>query len=334
MPVSRMGKTPKAIALMSGGLDSTLAARIVKDENVEVVGLHLTSPFACHTEVQKNAEAVGIPLLLRDKGEAYLDLVKSPKYGYGRAVNPCIDCRIFMFQLAEAVREEQGADFIVTGEVLGQRPMSQRRDAMNVIDRDSHMQRRILRPLSAQLLPPTIAEEAGWVRREKMLAVSGRGRHVQLELARKLGITDFPNPSGGCLLTEIEFAAKLRDFFQNDDSGDRLVRARLLRHGRHFRVGEKTRVIVGRDHGENVALREGWKAAAATFFTPVDFLGPDAVAFGPVGPGERDIVGRLIARYGKGVGPRRVALEEPGGERREFPVEGAIEEERIERLRI
>lgn len=319
---------------MSGGLDSTLAAKIVKDENVEVIGLHLVSPFGCVVDVEKNAAAVGVRLILKEKGEAYLDLVKNPKYGYGRAVNPCIDCRIFMFHLADAVMEQEGADFLVTGEVLGQRPMSQRRDSMNLIDRESQFKGRILRPLSAQHFAPTVAEEKGWVKRENMLSISGRGRYAQIELAQKYGITDYPNPGGGCLLTEMDFAKRLKDYFQNDDTGDRMARAKLLRLGRHFRVGEKTRVILGRDHDENVGLRDGWRAAGATLFSPVDFLGPDAVVFGPIGDSERDAVGQLIARYSKGEGRRRIELETSYGEREEFAVADAMEDERIEQIRI
>lgn len=296
------GKRPRAIALMSGGLDSSLAALLVKSQGVEVIGLHLASPFGCRTDVEKNAKAIGVSLLVKEKGAAYLDLVKSPQYGYGKNMNPCIDCRIFMFQMAEKIMHEELADFIVTGEVLGQRPMSQRKVALNLIDRESPLEGRILRPLSAKILPPTVPENAGWIDREKLLNVAGRGRKVQLELAESFGIEDFDSPGGGCLLTESSFTQKLRDFFDHEGTETeelRLNQANLLRLGRHFRFPTKGKAIVGRNEMENRKLAEMWRSTGGVFLRTVGFSGPCAVHLGPWEEEEKALMGQLLARYSK-----------------------------------
>lgn len=286
---------------MSGGLDSTLAAKLIQDQGVEVIGLHLASPFGCLTDVKTNAAAIGVPLIIKEKGEAYLDLVKNPRFGYGRNMNPCIDCRVFMFELAEIVREEEGADFIITGEVLGQRPMSQQRRAMVKIDKEADMRGEILRPLSAKLFEPTVAEEKGWVKREQLLALNGRGRKAQLELAEAYGIQNFEPPGGGCLLTESSFSGRLRDYFDVENvSGEaRLVRSSLLRHGRYLRVADKVRLLVGRHEQENNVLNQQWRRAEAVHFKPENFQGPEAIAFGPVPDEMFQMIGGILARYGK-----------------------------------
>jgi len=292
----------KAIALMSGGLDSTLAAKLVRDQDIDVIGLHLASPFGCRNEVKESAEALGIPLVIKEKGEAYLDLVKDPVYGYGKNMNPCIDCRIYMFQLADVVRQKLKADFIVTGEVLGQRPMSQQRNSMNLIDKKSSLDNILLRPLSGKLFPPTKPELEGWIDRSQLLSISGRGRTRQLELAKQWGITAFESPGGGCLLTETSFSGRLRDFFEHDGdlpTEQRLAQSALLRFGRHFRVSDKTKLIVGRNEQENEQMTQLWKQAGGIFYDPINFSGPVAVALGVVGESEQKLVGRLITRYGK-----------------------------------
>lgn len=327
---------PKAIALMSGGLDSTLAAKIILDQGIEVIGLHLVTPFGCRNTVQKNADAVGVPLLYKDKGEAYLDLVKNPRFGYGKNMNPCLDCRIFMFQLADVVRQEQGADFIVTGEVLGQRPMSQVRRSMELIDRNSPIEGLVVRPLSALQLPPSIPEKKGWVKREALHRIAGRGRLRQMELAKEYGISEYASPGGGCVLTEASFSGRLKDFFAHDEglSGEgRLVQSRLLGVGRHFRFHEKLKVIVGRNEAENRAIAGMQAGSGGTLFEPRGFSGPVVLALGAMTEGERLEIGGLIARYGKGAAPYRI--EENGPEASQFfEVSEAMQEERLGRLRI
>jgi len=291
---------PKAIALLSGGLDSALAARLVLDQGVDVVGLYLASPFGCRTDVEKVAQGLGITLVIRDKGEAYLDLIESPQYGYGSQMNPCIDCRMYMFNLAEKVRIEQNADFIITGEVLGQRPMSQQRNSIDLIDRKSEMERKVLRPLSAHLFPETIAESMGWVNREHLLGISGRSRKEQMALAQSLELKFYASPGGGCALTEAAFSNKLRDFFKYplyEGSGQRLVQSELLRVGRHFRVRPELKVIVARDEADNIELEKYWESAGAVFFKPEDFLGPSAVAIGKFHEEDAQLVGSMMLRY-------------------------------------
>jgi tRNA-uridine 2-sulfurtransferase len=331
-------RPPRAIVLLSGGLDSVLAAKIVKDEGVEVIGLHLVSPFGCENEVKKCADQLGIDLLFRDKGEAYLDLVEGPKYGYGKAMNPCIDCRIYMFKLAEKVMNETGAQFVITGEVLGQRPMSQQKNSLNTIDRNSPLFGRVLRPLSAKLLEPTIAEESGWVKRENMLGISGRGRKDQLALAQSLGLTFFAAPSGGCLLTEVAFGNRLRDLIghkTHQTSEERIAQSAMLRLGRHFRLSENAKVIVCRNEKENQEIEKLWSNSGGLLFIPGNFDGPSAVAFGDVNDDHRATIAGIMARYGKGkeLKSREVVIRENGGE---FPLQVTreITEETLERMRL
>ncbi len=291
----------KAISLLSGGLDSALATRIVLDQGISILGLHLRSPFSCDKEITTLAESLGIPLRIVEKGSAYLDLVRNPKYGYGKNMNPCIDCRIYMFQLAHIVMEEIGADFIITGEVLGQRPMSQRREAMELIDHDSQMEELILRPLSAKNMPLTRPEKEGWVDREKLLGIAGRGRGEQLALADTLHLSGYSAPAGGCLLTDPNFSEKLSLFFKTRTTPT-VAEARLLRYGRFHQINRETFVLLGRNKEENERLenlsREEVDCGRLTFFKPV-FPGPVAVLSGARSSAALNEVGRLIVRYSK-----------------------------------
>jgi tRNA U34 2-thiouridine synthase MnmA/TrmU len=294
-------KKRKAISLMSGGLDSTLATKLVLDQGIDVIGLYLDSPFGCNENVVKVAKHLNIPLRIVPKGMDYIDLVRDPKYGYGKNMNPCIDCRIYMFIAARKVMDEEGADFIVTGEVLGQRPMSQRRDAMEIIDRDSEMESLILRPLSAKNMLPTLPELEGWVDREKLLEISGRGRGQQMEWAAALELKEYAAPGGGCLLTDANFSGRLSELFQKKENPT-MVEFRLLRYGRHFDLSGGAHVIVGRDQEENGKLREESQqevdAGRMAFFQPL-FSGPVAVLSGGFTPALFEEVGKIILRYGK-----------------------------------
>ena len=251
----------KAIALLSGGLDSTLAARVVMEQGVGLEALNFMTVFCTCTQrgatclaSQKAVEALGIPLKVLNVSEEYLCVVKNPKHGYGRNMNPCIDCRIFMLKKAKAHMEESGAAFIVTGEVLGQRPMSQRRDAMRLIEREAGLEGLILRPLSAKALPVTVPEKEGWVDREKLLRVQGRSRKPQIELADHYGIHDYPCPAGGCLLTDPGFAKRMKDLMVHDPDFS-LNDVHLLKMGRHFRFSPGAKLIVGRQEEENQKIQ-------------------------------------------------------------------------------
>lgn len=327
----------KAVALMSGGLDSTLAAKIIQDQGVEVLGLHLNSPFACLTDVQKSADAIGVSLLFKEKGAAYLDLIENPRYGYGRAMNPCIDCRIFMFQLADIVRREQEAHFVVTGEVLGQRPLSQHRHAMDLIEHKSPLEGLVLRPLSAHLLPPTVPEKEGWVDREQLFKISGRSRKEQFHLAEKLSIHDYSPPGGGCLLTETLFAPKLKDFFSHRDFADeseKLAQSELLRIGRHFRVSETVKIVLGRDQGENLKLAQIFPKTRGMLFRGTNFEGPTALAVGMSDDNLKQIAGGMILFYSKPQAAERRIHFETQAEQGTFSVSQELSEERVKSWRI
>ena len=250
------GKRTKAVALLSGGLDSTLAVKLVLDQGIDVEAVNFVSPFClCRKggcgalEVAKN---LNIPLKTITVGEEYLRIVRKPKFGYGKNMNPCIDCRIFMLKKAKKYAEEIGASFIFTGEVLGQRPMSQHRKTLGIIEKEAGLKGKILRPLSAKLLPPTEVEEKGLVSRETLLGIEGRSRKKQIRLAQELKVTEYSCPGGGCLLTYREFTSKLKDLFERKKRIS-LKDVRLLKVGRHFRFG-KNKIIVGRNEAENGLL--------------------------------------------------------------------------------
>ncbi len=325
----------KAVALLSGGLDSTLAVKMIIDQGIEVHALNFTSSFCtcsagsrekggCRSESRRVAEQFGIPLKVLAKGLDYIEIVRNPKHGYGKGINPCVDCRVYMFIQAKEYMLEIGASFIITGEVLGQRPMSQRRDSMSLIERESGLEGLIVRPLCALQLEPTIPEKTGLVDRSKLLDVLGRSRKPQMELASELDINDYPCPSGGCLLTDKIFSKKVRDLLVNkkDVTKKDLV---LLKTGRHFRH-QGVKVIIGRDEAENKLLAS-FVQAGDTFVEPVGFAGPVALICGGGGAEMLDFAGGLIVRYaGAKAEGRRTLKAVRDGQAMEFDAESAPEE--------
>ncbi len=294
-----------AVALISGGLDSILAAKVVMEQGFQVLGLYFTSAFSKSyghehdTYAAKVSRAVGIDLRVIDMGQEYIDLVRNPVHGYGKNINPCIDCKIFMLRKAGNVMKEMGASFAVTGEVLGQRPMSQRRDTLAIIERDADMKGTVLRPLSAALLPPTKAELDSLIRRDRLLGISGRSRAVQLQLAERYGITGYSTPAGGCLLTDKNFSEKLRDLF-DDKRAVTPDDVRLLTVGRHYRFDAGVKIVVGRNNRENDLLMS-LAPHGFHLFTPDDFPGPVALLNGAPTQDIKQIIGRLIITYSKHV---------------------------------
>ena len=271
----------RALGLLSGGLDSALAAKLLLEQGLEVIGLHLESPTACRSDVGELASELGITLIRRAKGEEYLRLLRHPRWGYGRNMNPCLDCRLFMFQIARPFLEEHGAHFLFTGEVVGQRPMSQTRDAIALLDRQSGLEGLILRPLSARVLAETEPERRGWVDRSRLLAISGRGRSEQLALAERYGLKHVQSPGGGCLLTDPKFSERLRGLFEDlPEERTTLDDLALLRLGRVFRVSPALRIVLGRDREENLRLA-GFESPERWLVEPVDFAGPTALVCGP-----------------------------------------------------
>ncbi len=263
----RSKKRRKAVALLSGGLDSTLAVKLIMDQGITVEAISFLFPFST-CDGREDCPAVGaasrlgVRLKLVDLGDEYFELVKNPKYGYGKNLNPCIDCKIFMLKKAKEYAEEVQADFILTGEVLDQRPMSQHMRALTLIEREADLEGKLLRPLSAKLLPETEAEKKGWVERKLLLSLRGRARRKQMDLAETLGIVGYPSPAGGCLLTDPLFCVRLKDLLEYGEVLS--VRSvSLLKIGRHFRFG-LNKIIVGRNEEENQRL--------VALKSPEDFL--------------------------------------------------------------
>lgn len=245
----------KAISLFSGGLDSQLAVCLIKEQGITVEAINFKSPFfGADEKTIKAAEDLKINLYTLDTGEEYItQVLKNPVYGYGKNMNPCIDCHGFMFRKAGEMMEKLGASFIITGEVVGQRPMSQNKSALNAVDKLSGYKGYILRPLSAKLLPPTIPEIEGWVDREKLEAISGRSRQSQMELVEKYQIKEYPSPAGGCLLTEANFTNRLKKMLAvkpNSSPSD----MEILKVGRHFYL-EGNLLVVGRNRSENEKMQ-------------------------------------------------------------------------------
>ena len=290
----------KAIAAFSGGLDSILAAVLVHRLGIGVTLLHVRHLFSANEEgrarLRAAAERVGLPLRIVDASAEHLDVIRNPKHGYGRGMNPCIDCRIFMLKLAKRVMEEEGAQFVVTGEVLGQRPKSQHHRALQQAAEESGLGDRLVRPLSANLLPDTLPVREGWLRREDLLAIQGRGRERQMALAVELGVTDYPQPAGGCVLIEKAYAARVRDAFAHLGRENVDIEAfRLLKIGRHFRLSDRSKAIIGRNEAENEALETF--AGGRTRIEPLEVMGPTALVEGD--PSEEDLLlaAALAARY-------------------------------------
>ena len=288
----------KCVALISGGLDSAVAASLMLEQGLEVHGLFLAMSWGCceKEKAQACALQLGIPLMVLNVGDAYLDVIRAPKYGYGSGMNPCIDCRIYMFRIAKRYMEEIGAGFVVTGEVLGQRPMSQMRRPLSLIEADSGLEGLLLRPLSAQLLEPTLPELLGVVDRERLLRIAGRSRQEQMALAAQRKIEGYSTPAGGCLLTDEHFATKTKDLFAHEERPT-TKDMELLTIGRHFRVGPRTKVILGRNEVENLLL-EGHADRGYTCIRP-KFAGPAALIAGEWGDEDRELAVSLILQHTK-----------------------------------
>ena len=309
-----MAKKIKAVGLLSGGLDSTIAAAMLMRQGIEVQGLTFYTGF-CVVEhnrrsktrkkkkpVRNEALQAGakleVPVELVDiSGPGYLKVLTDPKYGYGSAINPCIDCRIFMFKRAKEYMKEIGAQFIFTGEVLGQRPMSQRTHPMRVIENDSDMEGLLLRPLSAKRLPATVPEKEGWVDREQLGNIQGRSRQEQMRLAQEYGIEEYPSPAGGCcFLTDKNFARRIMDFFDHEGKENLTMDdVMLLKIGRHFRLSSDCKVVMGREEGENKFLNRyapgRWKMET------MDVTGPTTLIEGKPSEAELKLVAGMTARY-------------------------------------
>jgi len=284
------GKKIRALVLFSGGLDSILVVKLLLEQGIEVETVNFRTNFCGPSKARPAAKMLGVPLREIDIRWEFIEVLKKPKHGYGAGLNPCIDCHALMLKKAGEIMRAEGIDLVATGEVLGERPMSQHKKALEIVEQEAGLGGYLLRPLSAKLLEPTIPEKDGRVNREKLLDISGRSRQRQMELAKRYDIKEYPTPAGGCALTQKDFAGKLKKLMENkpDFTPDDLD---LIKIGRHFWLatpnppvggeGESysIQIILGRNQEENEILKSA-KQAGDTYLTPLNFFGPSALIKG------------------------------------------------------
>ncbi len=326
----------KAVCLLSGGVDSSLAALLLKEQGIQVIGLNFVLPFEeifklhAETAAMRIATQIGIHLKILTMDEDYVEILRNPPHGYGSQVNPCIDCHIYMFRKARGVMEEEGADFVATGEVLGQRPMSQRRDALRVIEKESGLDGYLLRPLSALLLEPTVPEKAGLVDRERLLGFRGRSRKEILNVARSKGLTHFTSPAGGCLFTDPGFAKRVRDLIEHNMLSLRELRRLAL--GRHMRL-DGAKLIVGRNGSEN-ALLVKLSYPGDIVLRSLSIPGPTAILTGKGAEANVEMAAAIVARYSDAQPDQMVKVEIRKDEARYEITRPPLEESRVAELLI
>jgi hypothetical protein len=322
----------RALVLLSGGLDSRLAACVLRDQGIGVQGLTFESPFFGAEAARRAAAQLGVPLVVEDFTADIVALVESPPHGFGGGMNPCIDCHAAMIRRAGRRMEAEGFHLIATGEVLDERPMSQNRRSLDIVGRESGYGDWLLRPLSARLLPETEPERRGWVDRTRLLDLSGRSRKRQMELADHYGLRDFPTPAGGCRLTEPNYAGRLRDLRRHEGLSDLRV-VRLLRVGRHFRLGPAAKLIVGRNAADNAAL-EAAAGEGDSLLRVEGAPGPTALVPRSLDDSALRLAAAVCARYSDAPRdrPAAVRVRFPGGERvlEVVPADTAD----VERLRV
>lgn len=291
----------RALALFSGGLDSTLAMKLVIDQGIEVIAIYVDTGFgSLHSRLahmENMCDQIGAKLEILDLKEEYLgEVLFEPQYGYGKNFNPCIDCHGFMFRYTSKLLEKYEASFMISGEVLGQRPMSQNKDALGIVQKLSLNEELVLRPLSAKLLPITKPEREGWIDREKLLDIWGRGRIRQLELAKKIGLENFEPPAGGCLLTDVQFSNRLKDFVSNENL--EIDDIDTLKAGRHLRLPDGAKLIIGRDQEDNQKL-ENTKSKKYLKGKIEGATGPLVLFERDASENDKKLAGDFIVSYGK-----------------------------------
>ncbi len=325
-----------AIALFSGGLDSALSILLVLRQNIEVTAITFMTHFGCDlgdrsscgSDPYPAAEKFGFNVKLMHLGQKFVDIVAHPKFGRGKEMNICIDCRILMLREAKALMELTNADFIVTGEVMGQRPFSQVKDKLRLTEKEAGVKGKLLRPLSAKLLPPTEAELNGLIDREQLEGIKGRSRKRQIELAKELGLEDYPTPAGGCLLTDHSYSIRLRDLLEHTDymTFDDL---NLLKTGRHFRLDDSTKIIVGRNETENRTLTSLLKSQHYSLEL-ADVASPLTVLVGAASEQNLRLAAAVTARYSSSrrlPSVKVIARRVSDGHSDELTVEPASDEE-------
>jgi len=301
----------KAVALFSGGLDSMLAIRIMQEQGFEVEALNIRTTFdCCKVPAAQAAIELGVRVTVLSVGDDYLDVLRSPRHGYGKGCNPCVDCRAYMGRMAKQLMDEIGACVVVTGELLGQRPNSQKRQQLDLVAKEAGLQGRLLRPLSAKMLPPTIPEQEGLIDRDKLYDFTGRSRRPLIELAQQLGIDEIPTPSTGCALTEKTFVPRVEDLLSHQPDAARWD-FELLNTGRHLRLDERTKVVIGRDERENAVLESFFKrqdAGDVLLVAPENFVGPLALLIGPADDEHVATAGALLIRYTRQCDPDNATI--------------------------
>jgi len=323
----------KAIALFSGGLDSTLAMKLIIDQGIEVLAININTGFGSTKDrlehMQSMCEQVGAELKIIDIQSEFLqDVLFDPKHGYGKHFNPCIDCHAKMFAVAKRVMDAEGASFLISGEVMGQRPMSQNKDALQTVLNESNCDGLLLRPMSAKLLAPTVAEQNGWVDREKLEGISGRSRDRQLEMVKEIGLDDFESPGGGCLLTDANFAKKMVDFIKYDKFEVKDIP--VVKYGRHFRLEDGAKLVVGRNKEENGYLQEIDNDKFIHIKT-VGLPGPHALLSKNTTQEDKDVASKIVLTYCKTKADTEYKLNLDGVEVFSTPFES---KEEIQKLNI
>jgi tRNA U34 2-thiouridine synthase MnmA/TrmU len=314
--MTQSDKKLRALGLCSGGLDSMLSGLILRQQGIRVEWVTFETPFFNAAKARKASRMTGIPLTVKPILPLYLEILRNPPAGYGKFMNPCMDCHALMFKLAGEMMQAKRLDFLFSGEVLGQRPMSQTKPSLRYVEKHSGYQGYILRPLSAKLLPPTIPEEKGWVDRELLYDIAGRSRKRQIDLASKFGLTDYPAPAGGCLLTDKNFSIRLKDLFDHQKTCTE-ADLELLKYGRHFRLNPQTKLIVGRTEKDNDTLRKHVDPARDVIIDVKEH--PSPIGLVP-GGGREDVLllaATICVGYSKApnLTPVDVLLKTPAGSR-------------------
>ena len=303
-----------ALGLCSGGLDSMLSGLLLKKQGIAVQWITFETPFFSSDKAKQASKTTKIPLTIKNITPVYLEMLKNPRCGYGKQMNPCLDCHALMFKLAGSVMKEKGLDFLFSGEVLGQRPMSQTMNSLRYVEKQSGYDGYILRPLSAKRLPITIPEQQGWVNRDLLLDITGRSRKLQIKLTKEFGISKFPAPAGGCLLTDKGFASRLKDLFDHQDTyTDRELY--LLRHGRHFRLNAVTKIVVGRTQKDNENIKNYYDPAQDTLIKVNKIPGPTVLIPNDVSKEARMLAASICVGYSKApeLTPVEVSVTTPIG---------------------
>lgn len=288
-------KKVRAFGLLSGGLDSILAVKVIQSQGIEVTGLAFVCPFFGAHRAKEAANNLNIPLIIKDFTQDHFQIVKNPPHGYGKTMNPCIDCHALMLKMAGQLMEKEGFDFIFTGEVLNERPMSQNRQSLQVVAKISEYEKHIVRPLSAKLLEVTEPEKKGLVDRNTLLDIQGRSRKRQISLAKEFGILEYPNPAGGCLLTDRGFSNRLKELLEHNVN-PAYFELQLLRFGRHFRVSPHSKLIVGRDEQEN-GIIEKFIIENSFLLMADEVPGPVCLLVGNDAEENVNIAARICASY-------------------------------------